>query len=642
MKTTTAIASLACLAGVLVSALYAQAPLGERQNAPAPRGTISGVVARVATGDPIAKVTVTLSRVNTPAGARGAGPQEQPAGQGVSVQVQQPANVTATTDDQGKFQFKDVEAGAYRLVAARNGFARQEYGQRSLNRPGTVLNISAGQQINDIAFRLTPAGTLSGRVLDSTGEALVGVTVEALRSSYDSTGKRTLQPAGSARTNDLGEYRLYWINPGRYFVSANSARSTLELISTQASQAVGQAQTPEQAQAAASAASLFGPGANPNEVPDTGFGLTYYPGTTDAARAVAVDLQPGREVRAIDFTLVRQQRVKISGRVVDAETGRPPQGAQVSATSRESTAGSSPLDALIGRDPTANRYNPVTGEFVVQNVATGSYWLQVIAQSPNGPQPGAGGATPNAADAIAALSSAINTARIPIEVGNTDVENVLLTVSSGVSIPGRIRLEGAQAGNQNGLERVTVSLQASGGLSILSLLAGGGVRPAADGTFSIPRIISGDYKLVVNGLGNDLYIKEARLGQADALEPLSISVPVNGSLDITLGSNPGQLSGNVTDATLKPVSGVQVVLIPDQLRSRQDLYKTAVTDQNGRFTIRGITPGDYRLFAWEDIEPFSYYDPEVLRQYEQQGKLVRIQEGAADAVDAKIIPANTP
>ena len=91
---------------------------------------------------------------------------------------------------------------------------------------------------------------------------------------------------------------------------------------------------------------------------------------------------------------------------------------------------------------------------------------------------------------------------------------------------------------------------------------------------------------------------------------------------------------------LKPASGVQAVLIPDQDRTRQDLYKMANTDPEGRFTLRGITPGDYRLFAWEDIEPFSYFDATSLRQYEQQGKLVHIKEAASDSVDVKIIPAS--
>jgi hypothetical protein len=50
-------------------------------------------------------------------------------------------------------------------------------------------------------------------------------------------------------------------------------------------------------------------------------------------------------------------------------------------------------------------------------------------------------------------------------------------------------------------------------------------------------------------------------------------------------------------------------LIPDRNRDRRDVYKIVVSDQNGHFNMLGVAPGDYKLFAWEDIEPFSYNDP---------------------------------
>ncbi|HET9220642.1 MAG TPA: carboxypeptidase-like regulatory domain-containing protein, partial [Terriglobia bacterium] len=241
------------------------APLTGAFNSPAPKATVTGSVLRSSTGEPISRATVTMTRVG-PQGPRGGAPQGQAGQRGQAPAQQQPSVFTATTDDQGKFTFTEVDEGSYRIIAARNGFARQEYGQRSFNRPGTVINIRAGQQVTDVSFRLTAASTLSGRVLDSLGEPQPGVNVQVLRSTYDATGKRTLQPAGSARTNDLGEYRMYWINPGRYLVSANAARSTFELITAGAAQAAGQAQNPAQAQQAAQAAAMFGAVANPNEV----------------------------------------------------------------------------------------------------------------------------------------------------------------------------------------------------------------------------------------------------------------------------------------------------------------------------------------------------------------------------------------
>ncbi|HET9941690.1 MAG TPA: carboxypeptidase-like regulatory domain-containing protein, partial [Terriglobia bacterium] len=276
------------------------APLPGGLTAPLAKGTVSGTVLRATTGEPLARVTVTLTRA--PQGARGGGGQAAPGQRGQQGQQQgaqaqqQPLTFTATTDDQGKFAFTDVDDGAYRVFAARNGFARQEYGQRSPNRAGSVIDVRAGQPLPDISFRLVAASTISGRVMDSSGEPLPGVTVQALRSTYNATGQRTLQAAGSARTNDLGEYRIYWINPGRYFVSANPARSAFDLITASASQAAAQAQNPAQAQQAQQAAAIFGGGANPNEVVDPGYGPIYYPGSADASRAVGLDLQPAAEM----------------------------------------------------------------------------------------------------------------------------------------------------------------------------------------------------------------------------------------------------------------------------------------------------------------------------------------------------------
>ena len=80
------------------------------------------------------------------------------------------------------------------------------------------------------------------------------------------------------------------------------------------------------------------------------------------------------------------------------------------------------------------------------------------------------------------------------------------------------------------------------------------------------------------------------------------------------------------------------MLIPARGISRIDLYKTSVTDDNGRFTIRGITPGDYKIYAWEALEQFAYFDSDLLRQFEQKGKFMQIAEGSKEIVEVKIIP----
>jgi len=105
-----------------------------------------------------------------------------------------------------------------------------------------------------------------------------------------------------------------------------------------------------------------------------------------------------------------------------------------------------------------------------------------------------------------------------------------------------------------------------------------------------------------------------------------------------LSPKPGLIEGNLVNALSQPVPGNQVVLIPDQGRDRPELFKSAQTDANGHFIIRGVYPGGYRLYSWEALEANSYYDRDVLSQYESQGKSVRIQEGSKETVDLKLIP----
>jgi len=113
--------------------------------------------------------------------------------------------------------------------------------------------------------------------------------------------------------------------------------------------------------------------------------------------------------------------------------------------------------------------------------------------------------------------------------------------------------------------------------------------------------------------------------------------PGNG-FKIVLSPKAGQLSGVVIDTRMQPVSGVQAVIIPDGKRNRPDLYGNAATDQNGRFSIAGITPGDYKIFAWDGLEPFRYFDPDFVKLYEAKGQSVHIGESARISTDIQVIP----
>jgi hypothetical protein len=80
------------------------------------------------------------------------------------------------------------------------------------------------------------------------------------------------------------------------------------------------------------------------------------------------------------------------------------------------------------------------------------------------------------------------------------------------------------------------------------------------------------------------------------------------------------------------------VLFPNQ-RSRVDLYRPGTTDQNGRFSLANIPPGSYKVFSWEAGDTNAIYDPEFLKQYEQQGKTVLVTESSNQNVEVRMIPA---
>lgn len=109
-------------------------------------------------------------------------------------------------------------------------------------------------------------------------------------------------------------------------------------------------------------------------------------------------------------------------------------------------------------------------------------------------------------------------------------------------------------------------------------------------------------------------------------------------MDIVLSPNVSQIEGTVTDDRQQPVSNVQAVLIPDLNRERIELFKAVTTDADGHFVLQGVAPGNYKVFAWEGLENFGYFDPELLRRSETLGKSIQVPESSKLFADVRIIP----
>jgi len=483
---------------------------------------------------------------------------------------------SVTTERDGKFIIPDLEEGTYRLLITQTGYVRQEFGQRVFPGQGTLIHLTAGQVLNNLAIRLTPTGNVGGRITDNNGQPAVGVNLQLLKTTYNANGQRIFQNAGVARTNDRGDYRFFWVTPGRYYVAGGSAAATF----------------------------TFGGSTGPND-PGDSYLLTYYPGVTDINRAAPIDVKPGSELAA-DFVTPKQRLYTISGKVM---APNPTTGANGQIPAVTLSLAFRLLTGGAGVFTMFQAYDPATGTFVMRNVLPGSYFLQAATPPFYG--------------------------RVPLEVLNSDIEGLVVAVDSSLIINGRFTIENsdtplsfppfiAMRPMTNGRPDYLAIQQRSSDVT-------------ADGSFTISNVIPGQYRVVVPS-GQNYYVKEVRYNRVDVLNsPFDVSARNLGTMEVVIDRNLGQIDGSIVDDRGQPVSGVQAVLIPDA-RDRTEVYRTATTDQGGRFSMRNITPGDYKLFAWEAMDNYGYFDPEVMRSSENLGRSVRVAESSAITVETKVIP----
>jgi len=496
----------------------------------------------------------------------------------VSEDQKQGGDYSATTDPEGHFHAENVRPGRYRVFLEKTGFVGVNgRGRRAdLN----TLTVQAGQPLEDVTFRMLPTAVITGRVTDEDGDPISSVRVVVLRKL---PGKSKREPVSAEATNDQGEFRAAGLFPGQYWVVAMPPPDARDY----------------QRQSAKPAAT--------DEQVETRYLTTYYPGTYDAAQAATVPLKAGDEM-PINFTLVPGRAYRVRGSVAGLAPG---------------VTASVELISKLGDSIHSGEVGP-NGEFEIHGAAPGSYTLKA-----------------STSDAIPIA------AHQDITIGAADVEGVRLAPAPAFRMSGHLRLEGQATAD---LTQYSVNLRSNdtpedSGVFIAQDFFGANAQVDRQGNFEWKNVNPGIYSLQVYG-GNGkepFFVKSAAMGGRNIDTGFTASGPA--AIEVVISTKAGVLDGTVmgrdqasSQSDDKPIPNATVVAVPDEkYRKITSRFGIGSSDQFGHFNIRGLAPGQYTLFAWQDVGDDLYYDLDFLKS-QGSGIPAKVDEGSRQRVDLKLSP----
>jgi hypothetical protein len=548
---------LAVLLGLLIAfSLRAQINPAPSNAAPAEKQTcsVSGTVVRQDTGELLSKAKVKLV-----------------------THENWEDSVFDVTDSQGHFLLDGLPCASYLLTVSHPGFVDASYGQRKPNDPGAVLTLPLGQKMTGLFFKLQRASVITGHVFDENGELIQGALVRVLRPT--GRGKRQdTQEAGTGVTNDLGEFRIYDLSPGRYYVAVTydpwSAREGFD---------------PKPRQR------LF----------KKGYPTTYFSNTSDPSKAQTLALYAGKELPSIDFRIELATMNTVSGKILNPPAANSIRGG-IDVFMVPRGAG------LLTPDTIDTRSVAKDGTFFLRRVPPGSYDLQAVYLDRDRSEP--------------------ILVRRQLEIMDADVEGITLAFPPSFVVNGRLLSEGSK---QEDISTLTVFLSPADDES--GLAKHSEVKP--DGSLLFRNVNEGEYRPSIRSPNSDCYLKSARAGSTPMVNgKISIHSGGDNSLEAGVSCRAPHVEGQVLTDDSLPAVGVFVVLIPEQrLREQSSNYATANTDQNGYFLLKGIMPGDYKLFSWDSVEEGEWYDMDFLKPYEDKGISIHLDEGDHKSIGLNLI-----
>lgn len=585
--------------------------------APTGTGVIRGRVVAADTGNPIRRAMVNLSPVAPPVppgGGRGvlggvsggvttiapgvvvSGPV-QSSTSSISMSVARPRQ--AVTDSQGSFEFTGLPAGSYRIMASGNQYAPQylgmSYGAKKPSGPGSFdsgqpIQIADGQTFNKAVIALSRGGVITGRVTDENGEPLTRVQVYSV--FFPPGSSRGMRMGGGSQTDDLGQFRIYGLQPGEHAVVAEASRYT------------------------------FVP---PNAPPETeeekiGFVTTYYPGTADEGAAQRVRTRVATETQGIEIRLVQDRLYHVSGTVVDLQ-GQPL--ARVNGQVMRRTTGTTGM--MMGSSSFGFNTDE-KGQFQMRNVPSGNYRLIIRQTRPYTPGPGP-------------QTDPGEMAAMPLTIAGADLDNLMVVTTPGVTISGQVVFEQGPPTTTADTVRIMATIGNPDEMSGVPSPQPAVMRP--DLTFTMKGLL-GDHMLRASGPNQ--YLKSVTVGGEDITDTPR-EFKAGDRVTITLTSRASAVEGNVADAAGAASPDAGILLFSDDKASwrfNSARLRRSTVDANGHFRIPGLMPGRYFIAALprERLSMPMNGDPAFFEELSKVATSLTIGEDEERKVDLKIVAAN--
>jgi Carboxypeptidase regulatory-like domain len=484
-------------------------------------------------------------------------------------------NFVTASDEQGRYEFKELPAGRYSLSVSKGGYVTLSYGQTRPFESGRPVELHDTQILEKVDFSLPRGAVVTGRLVDEFGDPAPNVQVTVMRYTFVQGQKRLTPTGGADTTNDLGEFRLFGLPPGQFYICGTSRPNV---------------------------------GLGPADDDRAGYAPTYYPGVTNPSEAQRLTIGLGQARPDVNFALVPTRTARVSGTAVDSR-GRPITNGPVTIYQLSSMIFNT--QSVIVRPD---------GTFVINGLTPGDYQLRAQSMTAND------GSRDIAMAQITVNGDDIADVRLvadaPVAVSG---RVVLDPAAAGSLAPSAFRV------STWSMPTSTMTMSFGGVPAAQVQEDWTFTTKAVPGRNRMAITTPPGWSMKAVRL-NGADVTDSGIDVKRNQEVRNIEIEVTNhpaTLSGTVTNNRGDV----------PADYMVVVFARDEQRwtpgTRYIL--TARPDQNGQFKVSPTPPGDYLAAAFEYIEPGQSGDPDFLKQIRDRATAFSLGDGEAKTLRLKLI-----